>query len=408
MAGKQKRRGRPPGSKKASTKAKTGADSGKVPINYGVKDEIWAIIIIALGLFLVVAFQTKAAGAVGNGLSGFFKGCFGIVAFALPYYLIVYGVLLFAKKTIQIGGKSIILLLIIFLMASLINAASYIDPQHLHFSFGNIPGFYHAGMQLKNGGLFGMYIGSLIIKAIGVPGLYIFALVVSLICILLLINTPFARFFERGANKRKEKKEARLAGEKPAAEKPILEGGARPEREFPSKPDTEPSPEELSNRQQNILDYMNKDDLFGDTPEDNSDYAPADHKLTNEQAAKAIIAEEEFNSKPLDGSYELPSVSLLHKGLSFKHKPGNDGYLKTKMLKLEKTLQNFGIDAKIVQVTQGPAVTRYEIQPNVGVKVKSIVNLADDIALNMEAKSIRIEAPIPGKAAVGIEVENKK
>ena len=64
------------------------------------------------------------------------------------------------------------------------------------------------------------------------------------------------------------------------------------------------------------------------------------------------------------------------------------------------------MDARVVQVTQGPTVTRYEIQPSVGVKVSSIVRLADDIALNLEAKSIRIEAPIPGKAAVGIEVEN--
>ena len=82
--------------------------------------------------------------------------------------------------------------------------------------------------------------------------------------------------------------------------------------------------------------------------------------------------------------------------------------LKMKAAKLEETLRNFHVDARVIQVTQGPAVTRYEIQPNVGVKVNSIVRLADDIALNLEAKSIRIEAPIPGKAAVGIEVENDK
>ena len=74
---------------------------------------------------------------------------------------------------------------------------------------------------------------------------------------------------------------------------------------------------------------------------------------------------------------------------------------------LENTLRSFNVDAKVIQVTQGPAVTRYEIQPNVGVKVNKIVNLADDIALNLRARSIRIEAPIPGKAAVGIEVENE-
>ena len=77
-------------------------------------------------------------------------------------------------------------------------------------------------------------------------------------------------------------------------------------------------------------------------------------------------------------------------------------------MKLEDTLHSFNIDAQVTNVTQGPAVTRYEVHPNSGVKVKGIKNLADDIALNMEAKSIRIEAPIPGKPAVGIEIENDR
>ena len=106
-------------------------------------------------------------------------------------------------------------------------------------------------------------------------------------------------------------------------------------------------------------------------------------------------------------TYRKPSVNLLNKPV-----PQNKGNinidLKMKAAKLEETLKNFHVDARVIQVTQGPAVTRYEIQPNVGVKVNSIVRLADDIALNLEAKSIRIEAPIPGKAAVGIEVENDK
>lgn len=104
-------------------------------------------------------------------------------------------------------------------------------------------------------------------------------------------------------------------------------------------------------------------------------------------------------------SYTMPPISLLK--LPTKKKEGNlQRMLESKARKLEETLQNFNVDAHVVNVTQGPAVTRYEIHPNVGVKVKSIVALADDIALNLEAKSIRIEAPIPGKAAVGIEVEN--
>jgi len=76
--------------------------------------------------------------------------------------------------------------------------------------------------------------------------------------------------------------------------------------------------------------------------------------------------------------------------------------------KLEETLKSFGVDAKVVNVSVGPAVTRYELQPSPGVKVSKIVSLSDDISLNLAASGVRIEAPIPGKAAVGIEVPNKK
>ena len=74
---------------------------------------------------------------------------------------------------------------------------------------------------------------------------------------------------------------------------------------------------------------------------------------------------------------------------------------------LENTLESFGVQAKVLQVNCGPTITRYEIQPFPGVKVSRIVNLADDIALSLAAPDVRIEAPIPGKAAIGIEVPNK-
>ena len=82
--------------------------------------------------------------------------------------------------------------------------------------------------------------------------------------------------------------------------------------------------------------------------------------------------------------------------------------LAAKAHKLETVLHDFGVNARVIDVKQGPSVTRYEIQPDSGVKVNSIVRLSNDIALNLEARSLRIEAPIPGKAAVGIEVENEK
>lgn len=114
-----------------------------------------------------------------------------------------------------------------------------------------------------------------------------------------------------------------------------------------------------------------------------------------------------FTASQDDFRYEFPPVSLLKKDTGSKQLM-NDTQLEERAELLEKTLNDFGVDAKVLTVTQGASVTRYEVQPATGVKVASITRLADDIALNLRAKSIRIEAPIPGKAAVGIEVENDK
>lgn len=115
----------------------------------------------------------------------------------------------------------------------------------------------------------------------------------------------------------------------------------------------------------------------------------------------------DVDTTPKKRKYRKPPMYLL-KLISGGRDPHLAADLKAMAAKLEETLKNFNVDAKVVQVTRGPAVTRYEIQPGIGVKVSSIARLSDDIALNLKAKSIRIEAPIPGKAAVGIEVENDK
>ena len=112
-----------------------------------------------------------------------------------------------------------------------------------------------------------------------------------------------------------------------------------------------------------------------------------------------------FNSQSSYENYTKPSLDLLTK---IGHK-GNENDKKKALENaslLIKTLSNFGVDTKMGQVTLGPTITRYEVQPNPGVKVSRIVNLSDDIALSLAAKSIRIEAPIPGKSAIGIEVPN--
>lgn len=106
-------------------------------------------------------------------------------------------------------------------------------------------------------------------------------------------------------------------------------------------------------------------------------------------------------------NYKFPPISLLKENLSPKNKVSKSQILENSR-KLENTLKSFGVEAKVIEVSKGPTVTRYELSPGHGVKVSKISNLADDLALNLAAKGIRIEAPILGKAAVGIEIPNDK
>ena len=125
-------------------------------------------------------------------------------------------------------------------------------------------------------------------------------------------------------------------------------------------------------------------------------------------ASATESSEGEVSDTPKTRSrYKLPPVSLLN--LPQRSGVGRESSkdLREKAMMLEQTLASFHVDANVVNIISGPSVTRYEIEPARGVKVQSITRLADDIALNMRAKSIRMEAPISGKAAVGIEVENE-
>jgi len=128
--------------------------------------------------------------------------------------------------------------------------------------------------------------------------------------------------------------------------------------------------------------------------------------VDEDKNVKQVLQLDHSQHEEDDADYNFPPISLLQD-------PAPQGKMATRRQldqiadKLEKTLLSFGVEAKVTNITRGPTVVRYELTPAVGVKVSKIVNLADDIALNLAAKSIRIEAPIPGKGTVGIEVPNE-
>lgn len=506
----------------------------------GVVDNIWGVVFVAVGVFLVAATQFDAAGQLGHMMGDFLKGTFGLVGIILPVYLFIIGFLLFFNKTVHISGGSFGLMFLVLLMFCLINSGRFI-PEHNQIY--NLVEFYKDGIDLIGGGLFGMGLGVPIVKFFGHVGLYIISIVVIAVSLLLVINTPVShaianhkekkvrKMLEREEEAAKadairaeaemrakevaEKKEEQAkfnpqffaAADIPSAEKPV--------RDFPpvnSRRDTMPLDELSKNRKSDkVFDLYKDEGLFtkeeekkkktekvskgldavtppsggkgldgkgldGKEPEakvfdpvitsasepviktfgledssfsgpgygleesgvDNksskglgldgklpemaedaaigaaaagitkaADKKSEEPKLTNKEAEALSLKDEDFNKVKKKARYKLPPLNLLNNPVN----TGNNNVsreLKEKAEILEETLKSFNVDASVVQVTQGPAVTRYEIQPAVGVKVSSIVRLSDDIALNLRAKSIRIEAPIPGKAAVGIEVENEK
>lgn len=494
MSEDKKRRGRPPGSKNKpkSNKGTAQTRGTSVTATGGrLRDEIWAIIILAIGAFLVVSLQTEAAGQFGLMISKLMKGLFGAIAFALPYYLILYGLLLFAKRTAHISGRSVFFLFLIFLMMTLLNSARFLgEGSDYSFSFQFIGQMFTQGAELKTGGAFGMTVGYLLVKIIGMTGLYILSIVVILISVMLVINTPVSQFLDALQERRQARKlaaaEAAILEEEseedqepaqkepPAKEKGKRQAAAkiitdhekihpfenkeykRSTIELPPISSAAAGP--VSGNQLKILDYMKDEELFEKTAGEKgkNDFGLEEIKISvpgmgldGEEAEAPAIKEYKGPESPVKGEeapvktdghepakplgatpskeaapvkveelnikiggtslkpFQLPTSDLLAKGPS-SNNTGETESLKAKAAKLEQTLKDFNVNAKVVQVTKGPAVTRYEIQPSTGVKVSSIVRLGDDIALNLEAKSIRIEAPIPGKAAVGIEVENDR
>ena len=131
----------------------------------------------------------------------------------------------------------------------------------------------------------------------------------------------------------------------------------------------------------------------------------SEEESVDEDAAEPVM-ETDLETAPPEKAYVFPPVTLLKQS---ENKQGDTRkQLQETAMKLQQTLKNFGVNVTITNISCGPAVTRYELQPEMGVKVSKIVNLADDIKLNLAAADIRIEAPIPGKAAIGIEVPNKE
>ena len=366
------------------------------------------------------------SGTIGEFLSPFLGGIMGYVKYILPIGIFAMAIYIAYQEENNWGAKIIQFSIMLLAIAVIMNVYQ-ISKRNIAFEgeeFQNIvKASYDLGTKNIGGGAIGMIIAIPLINLLGNTATIIVSigiiigLAVSIFGIDLVnnISAIIDESSQRRANKAKNKKN-----------KEQIE---TPEKEEKKETQKEKRQREKEEKEQAALDIeqlkINLNDKeeksreggflkFGKGAKKEEKQSPEfienplfkEEQLQKEERTKEVL-QLEHTVTVEDENYEFPPITLLSEG-DKKGIKGSKKALADTASKLQKTLYSFGVSAKVENVSVGPAITRYELKPAEGVRVSKIANLADDIALNLAAKTIRIEAPIPGKQAVGIEVPNEE
>jgi len=357
-----------------------------------MQGEIKGVLLITLGvLILISVFSSASSGILGSAVRKILVALMGLGAYVFPVIFIFIGLcFILRKNNFRFSRK--FYGIIIFIMNTLLTVQMVLMSRY--YTEGDIAAgirkLYDSSSAV-HGGIISYVIDIPLYKLLGSAGSYVVftaLYVVSFILISRITLFDVLSFF-RGKMKRPEK--PAIAGNT----KEIAKPEAAVEKEAYVKG---------INSRIKIMNFMKATE--GDAPQGSlpapAASEPAQDTSINEELDKEI----KKSSLRNEAKYNFPAIDLLKKNTQSQLNKEDKRELINNAAKLEETLGSFGVEAKVVQVSKGPSVTRFELQPSPGVKVSRIVNLADDIALALAASGVRIEAPIPGKAAVGIEVPN--
>ncbi|MDQ0286312.1 S-DNA-T family DNA segregation ATPase FtsK/SpoIIIE [Desulfofundulus luciae] len=353
-----------------------------------LKFELYGLAIITLALLGMASLFTPAAGTVGHFLARGLTVTAGSGRYLLPVILFFFGIKVMRERKVNVitpraWG------LVILLISTLTFLHLFIPPDQ----------FFRAAWQGQGGGLVGAAFSYLLHLCFGVAGSYILLTFLTITGLVLLTGQSLARFL--GITAQAVRSTAQLLGKRLSdfffEEVEVEEADTRKQTSPPALPEKKDN-----------LPLPQPDALAGETETQEENIK---NRRQQKERRKQNTREQETEVVPCalaDGRpYRLPPTGLLA-----KPRPRDNSILEREIAEkkqiLEETLASFNIQARVTQVSVGPAITRYEIQPPAGIKVSRIVGLADDIALAMAAPGVRIEAPIPGKAAVGIEVPNRE
>ncbi len=454
--------------RKTQTKKERMAEMEKAQA-FRVEVTLWIVVAAALLLFIS---NLGFGGAVGKTVSGFLFGMFGLMAYVLPVLLLVGSFFAVSNRGNKLAAVKLIaaIVFLVFLctfMGLTMNGNDRIHPLDAYtycaerHTGGGIIGGCLAYYMCQAFGLIGSFIIDIIVlivcmvlitersalRGMQKGGKKVYESAKE-------SNEKYREYREYRAQERKERRmDHKVSGV--SIDTRIEEKGKKNKKRksdemgelsapaFDMMPDTtvSPMPEKISSPAPvavleepaaEIQPEISGDFMPDTFPPEPSQAAPVPEHIAGLAPAKDVLKPAEKTQKKKneqeiqnevqkvaqemetsglehkpDKAYVFPSIDLLKKGEG-KKSANTEHQLRETADKLQQTLKNFGVNVTVTNISCGPAVTRYEIQPEMGVKVSKIVGLTDDIKLNLAAADIRIEAPIPGKAAVGIEVPNKE
>lgn len=331
--------------------------------------DIIGTVIIAVGILFIFSLFSSNMGIIGTLMRGTSFSLLGFGAYLFPIAIIITGLILILDR-FKLKEIKLILSISIFFLSIL----TIFD--------GKIPISYSFSERInksiilsktgKGGGIIGSFFGFFFYNLFGSIGSYIVLAFIIIINLLFITNIKIKDIIYTLINKSKD----------------IIDNNKKPKI-------NKKVPINSNNEEIKIIDYTNNH--------------KKDSKKTIQINEEVDVIETEIVIKQNNNNmatYATPSLSLLKSPISDNNLDNQSEILKNANI-IQDTMKNFGIDAKILEINVGPTITCYELQPSPGIKLSRIVSLSDNIALSLASSDIRIEAPIPGKSAVGIEVPNK-
>ena len=416
---------------KRKSKGKRSKKSKNSSMNLGV------IVTIIFSVLLTVLIYTES-GYLGILLSDFFGGMFGVIKYIVPIGSFAVAIKMACKDDDDYISSKIFqyALLLIFIAVILSVYEIYNGEINIEQNISEVvKDAYALGENNIGGGALGTIAAVPLFKLFGKIGTIILSIGVSLILFAVTfgvdISEMISNWIQSGVERRREKHEERMLAreEEEARREEIHREGKRVKTikenrkaylEIDDEKELQPEQIKINLNGRTVEEETKgrkkfkheKDDLVPLGMEEKNKMEPdyiegnlfKKEEEKKEEKVKEVLQLEHAVAVE-DEHYEYPPIELLSKG-SKKAIKGGAKALTDIATRLQKTLYSFGVQAKVENVSVGPAITRYELKPAEGVRVSKIANLADDIALNLAAETIRIEAPIPGKQAVGIEVPN--